>query len=149
MLKLVVKKFRFGDEVMLLLMVSAGASIVLMSIYYSVKRAEDKILYTQTQINRAISQTQGGSSQKSIMDYIDENLPGFSSEQNSTPSNSELSSHVNRYANSSVRGLRIIRYIILIIEIIIQVLMFILLKNKGSQGGYSRKVNYQNREYYE
>ncbi|MFI3292094.1 MAG: hypothetical protein SNG27_01665 [Rikenellaceae bacterium] len=151
-MKLFIKNFRFDDEVSFLLMVSFGVSVVLMSICNYVKSSESKVLYAQAQLNNALAQTQGGSNQKSIMDYIDENLPKFSSKnQDGQLSSSELNTQVNKHANSTVRGLRIARYITLLIEIIIQVLIFMFIKNKfkNSTGGYGRGASYMSNGYYE
>ncbi len=151
-LKLFVKSLRFDDEVSFLLMVSVGVSIILMSIYCFVDNSEEKVRYAQSQINNALSQAQGYLTQKSIMDFVDENLPKFSStKSNSQYSSSEFNAQIYKYTKSSIRKLCIIKYITLAIEILIQILIFMFIKNKFKckQGGYGRGASYMDEGYYE
>ncbi|MFR9546061.1 MAG: hypothetical protein SNJ29_10850 [Rikenellaceae bacterium] len=152
LLKLSIKNFRFDDEVSFLLMVSIVASAILMSIFFCVKGAESKVLYAHSKVNSALSQTQGESIQESVMRYIDENFPEITSvKNNAAQSKSEVKRSVDKYTNSAVKQLRITRYIILLIEVIVHLLLFVFIRNKykGRQGGSSGKIDYMNSGYYE
>ncbi len=145
LLKIFVKNFRINDTTKALLLISFGVSVVLMSIFYCLSHAEYRVKKVRNRITSSISQVQNSSNgrlnRESLMDYIEDNLPNFVSKQQSQSlSEVEIDQEVNKYADSALRKLRVAKYIVLSLELLIQFLISLWISNECKKriGGYGR-----------